>query len=98
MNLKSAILAIMAVGQMWGQNTIVLSGKVTDAVTGLPVENTAIALTQNGHAATRSVHYTDSGGNYSFDEVAPGAGTVEIQATGFLAFQKTNPDDVLFEW
>ncbi len=88
------VLAIVAASSAWAQNTVVVSGKITDAVTGLPVEDAAIALTQNGRAASRSMHYSDAGGNYSFEDVAPGTGSVEIQAKGFLAFQKTNPDDV----
>src|ERR1700679_3308926 len=93
-NMTRTVFAIVAATSAWAQNTVVVSGKITDAVSGLPVENAAIALTQNGHAGSRRMHYTDAGGNYSFDEVASGTCSVEIQATGFLAFQRTNPDDV----
>ena len=81
-----AVLALLTNGLLWAQNTVVLSGKITDAATGLRVEDAAIALTQNGRAASRQMHYTDAGGNYSFEEVATGSGTVEIAAKGFLAF------------
>jgi hypothetical protein len=90
MKLPRVVLVIVAASSVWAQNTVVLSGKITDLITGLPVENAAVALTQNG----RSVDYTDAGGNYSFGEIAPGTGSVEIQATGYLPFQKTNPDEV----
>jgi len=94
MNATWTVFAIFAASSMWAQNTVIVSGRITDAVSGLPVEDAAIALTQDGKAASRSMHYTDAGGNYSFDEVAPGTASVDIQAKGFLAFQKTNPNDV----
>ena len=93
MNLTRIVLAILSAGSIWAQTTIAVSGKITDASTGLPIEGASIALIQSGSAPSRQMHFTDAGGNYSFEGVAPGTGIVEIGATGFLAFQKTNPDE-----
>jgi hypothetical protein len=97
MSFVHATLAIVAVGSMWAQNTVVVSGRITDTATGLPIEGAAIVLAPGSPDATRQMHFTDSGGNYSFDEVASGKGQVEITAKGFLPFQNTNPDDVSIE-
>ena len=88
------MLAILAVYPVWAQNTVTMSGRITDVATGLPVEGASIALVQGGSLATRRMEYADAGGNYSFDSVASGACSVEIGATGFLPYQKTNPDEV----
>ncbi len=93
MKLSWMVFTIIAANPLWAQNTVVVSGKITDAITGLPVEDAAIALTYGGQSVTRRMRYTDAAGNYSFEEVSPGVASVEIQATGFLAFQKTNPDE-----
>src|ERR1022692_4343148 len=97
MSFVHATLAIVVVGSMWAQNTVVVSGRITDTATGLPIEGAAIVLAPGSPDATRQMHFTDSGGNYSFDEVASGKGQVEITAKGFLPFQNTNPDDVSIE-
>jgi hypothetical protein len=71
---------------------VVVSGRITDAFTGLLVEGAAITLTQ-GVDASRQIRFADAGGNYSFDEAMAGEGSVEIEASGFLAFGRANPED-----
>jgi protocatechuate 3,4-dioxygenase beta subunit len=97
MNGSCVFLAIFTTALVWAQNTIVVTGRITDAATGSPVEDAAIVFKQDSRAASGKMQYTDAGGNYSFEEVAPGTGSVEITAQGFLPFQKTNPDDISIE-
>jgi protocatechuate 3,4-dioxygenase beta subunit len=92
MRLAGFVLAVLASVPTWAQNTVTVSGRVTDGSNGLPIEGAAVALSQGG-TGYRQMHYTDAGGNYSFDEVAPGAASVDVTASGFIAFQKTNPDE-----
>jgi hypothetical protein len=93
-----SILLFLTLGTAWAQNTVAVSGRITDAVTGLPIENATVALTQGGgDGGLRQVAYADAGGTYSIEDVTPGAGRVDIRAEGFLAFQKTNPDQVTIQ-
>ena len=87
MDLALAPLLILAVGSLWAQDTVRLTGKITDLATGLPVENAIVKL--NGETA-----YSDTAGYYSFDDVVVGAGRIDIVAQGFVALRATNPDDV----
>ena len=77
MNSVRAVLAILAVGSLYAQNTARLSGKITDLTTGLPVENAIIRL--NGNTA-----YSDGSGYYSFDDAAV-AGQIDMVAAGFVS-------------
>ena len=54
----------------------ILYGVVTDTDTSLPIEGVKVSL--DGLAT-----YTDSGGVYTFDGVAPGAYTVEFSKEGY---------------
>ncbi len=89
MKLARVIFAVMAACPVWAQTTVVVSGRVTDGA-GLPVEEAIISLTQGEDKQTR---LTDAGGGFSFEEARPGTAQIEIAATGFLAFQKTNSDE-----
>ena len=68
------------------QSPVVVSGQVTDAATGLPVEDAAVSIADQ-------LRYTDAGGGYTLDPTPPGNAEVRIEAKGYLAFEKTNPDD-----
>ncbi len=94
---KRAIFAIVAVASGWAQNTVRVSGKVTEAVSGLPVENAIVKLTRGDADRVGDTRYTDVNGAYSFDEVMPGAASVSIRAEGFVPFQDTNPDEVAIQ-
>jgi len=78
---------------MWAQTSVMLSGRVTDAATGRPVENAIVTVTSGAGSITQIAH-SDAGGSYSFEEIAPGSAQVQVSAEGFIAFQRTNPDDV----
>ncbi len=93
MKARFLILALLGVASAGAQPSVRVSGRVMDAADGLPVEGAAVWLIQGGAAGSHQLQYTDSGGGYSFDEIAAGAASVEITASGFLAFQKTNPDE-----
>ena len=82
---------ILTASLLWAQSTVVFSGRITDAATGLPIEGAGIILEQgNSHGS----QLTDSAGNFSFDEdVVPGAGRIQIQKEGYVLFQRSNPDD-----
>ena len=97
MNLKRAVLAILAVSPLWAQNTVTVSGRVTSLTTGLPVENAIVWLVRGASNSVANTSYTDAGGNYSFSEVATGTVHVEIRAEGFASFHKTNPDDTTIQ-
>jgi len=79
------LLLALTSSAMWGQSPVVVSGQVTDAATGLPIEDATVSIGDQ-------VGYTDTGGNFAFDAAAPGSAAVEIEAKGYLAFEKTNPD------
>ncbi|HEY3840589.1 MAG TPA: carboxypeptidase-like regulatory domain-containing protein [Bryobacteraceae bacterium] len=89
--MKPAILAILAATTLCAQGTTPVTGRITDSLHGQPVEGAAVSLTAGQF---HSMRFTDEGGNYSFDEVPTGAGTVAVSAQGFLPFEKTNPDDL----
>jgi len=92
MSFVRAIFIVLAISRLCAQSTVVVSGRITDAFTGLLVEGAAITLTQ-GVDASRQIRFADAGGNYSFDEAMAGEGSVEIEASGFLAFGRANPED-----
>jgi hypothetical protein len=91
MRIARVSVMILTASLLWSQSTVVFSGRITDAATGLPIEGAGIILEQgNSHAS----QLTDSAGNFSFDEdVVPGAGRIQIQKEGYVLFQRSNPDE-----
>src|SRR5579863_7846625 len=91
MRIARVLLVTPFAALLWAQGTVVFSGRITDAATGQPIEEAAITLDGgNSHAS----QLTDSAGNFSFDEdIAPGAGRVQIQKEGYVLFQRSNPDE-----
>jgi hypothetical protein len=84
-NPTRAVFAIFAAASLWAQSTTVLSGRITDAVTGQGIDGAIITLTQeSGLDGTIHTHYTDAGGNYSFSDAVPGVGH-EIRKAGLLS-------------
>jgi len=75
--------ALTPVGGEFGS----VSGRVTDEVTGYPIEEAAITL-----SGIYCVWYTDSTGNYMCENIPPGAYEVNAYATGY--YQETYPDSV----
>jgi hypothetical protein len=96
-NLQRAVFAILTFGALWAQNTVVVSGRITSSVTGLPVENAIVTLVRGASDKIGNTGYTDAAGNYSFSGVAPGTAQIEIRAEGFAPFHKTNPDDTTIQ-
>ncbi len=73
------------------QGTVIVSGRITDAATGQPVEGAGIILEQG---TSHPSQLTDSGGNFSFeDDVVPGEGRIQIQKERYILFQRSNPDE-----
>ena len=91
MSVARALLFALAAGLLWAQGTVAVSGRITDAATGQPVEGAAIILEQgNSHASQLS----DSAGNFSFDDdISAGPGRIQIQKEGYILFQRSNPDE-----
>ena len=52
---------------------------------GLPVPGATVTVTQGGK---RSVVVTDTQGFYSFPDLADGAGTIDVEMTGFAAIKQ----------
>lgn len=87
-------LVIAAATSLCAQSTITVTGRITDSVTGLPVEQATITLDQGSFHQLVS---TDASGNFVFDEVPPGTATAKIRKENYLPFEITNPDDISFE-
>ena len=88
------VLATLAAGSLSAQSTVVLSGRITNAVTDQGIEGAIVNLTQgSGRDVTVHTRYTDAGGNYTFEDAVSGAGQVELRASGYVAFLATNSDD-----
>lgn len=86
MRLFTILLLAAASSALWAQNPVVVSGQVTDSATGLPIEDATVSIGDQ-------TRFTDSAGHYMLDPMAPGSATVRVEARGYLAFQKSNPDD-----
>src|SRR6185437_1912361 len=84
-------VAVLAATMLCAQGTVIVTGRITDSLTSQPVDNAAVTLTAGPF---HSMRFTDESGNYTFDEVPTGTGTVAISAQGFRPFEKTNPDDL----
>jgi hypothetical protein len=76
------LLLALASSTGWAQNPVVVSGQVTDAATGLPIEDATVSIADQ-------LRYTDSGGRYTLDPAAPGSAEVRVEAKGYLALEKT---------
>lgn len=87
MKAVGVFLAALAAGSLQAQTPVVVSGQVTDAATGLPIEDATVSIADQ-------LRYTDSAGHYTLDPIAPGDAAVRVEANGYLDFAKTNPDDV----
>ncbi|MED1780668.1 carboxypeptidase regulatory-like domain-containing protein [Brevibacillus fortis] len=61
-----------------------LSGVVTDLETGLPITGATVIVYDSTRAAVGSV-LTGAAGNYSFDRLAPGGYTVNVNASGYAS-------------
>ncbi|HVW07582.1 MAG TPA: carboxypeptidase-like regulatory domain-containing protein [Bryobacteraceae bacterium] len=83
---SAALLVALAAAAVQAQNPVVLSGQVTDAMTGLPIEGATVAIADQ-------LGFTDSAGHYTLDSAMPGSADVRVEAKGYLAFARTNPDD-----
>ncbi len=83
-NTPNINFALTPVGGEFGS----ISGRVTDGVTGYPIEGAAITL-----SGIYCVWYTDSTGNYMCDNIPPDAYEVNAYATGY--YQETYPDSVI---
>src|ERR1700683_1853996 len=76
MRIARMSLVIPFAALLWAQSTVIVSGRITDAATGQPIEEAAITLDEGTSHASQ---LTDSAGNFSFDEdIAPGAGHIQI--------------------
>ena len=78
----AVLLLALAGGAARAQGPVVVSGQVTDAATGLPVEDASVSIADQ-------LKYTDAGGRYMLDPVAPGSAEVQVSAKGYLALDKT---------
>jgi hypothetical protein len=67
---------------MWGQSPVVVSGQVTDAATGLPIDDATVSIAEQ-------LRYTDAGGAYTLDSVATASAAVRVEAKGYLALEET---------
>ncbi|HEY4084841.1 MAG TPA: carboxypeptidase-like regulatory domain-containing protein [Bryobacteraceae bacterium] len=74
------LLLALASSAVRAQSPVVVAGQVTDAVTGLPIEDATVSI-------ANQLRYTDSGGGYTLDPVAPGKAAVGVEAKGYLSFQ-----------
>ncbi|MFS0554660.1 carboxypeptidase regulatory-like domain-containing protein [Brevibacillus sp. 179-C9.3 HS] len=61
-----------------------LSGAVIDLETGLPIAGATVIVYDNTRAAVGSA-LTDATGNFSFDRLAPGGYTVNVNASGYVS-------------
>lgn len=82
MRLFTILLAALASSAVWGQNLVVVSGQVTDGSTGLPIEDATVSIGDQ-------LKYTDSGGRFTLDPIAPESAEVRVEAKGYLALEKT---------
>ncbi len=73
------LLLALAPIALQAQSPVVASGQVADAATGLPIEDASVSIAEQ-------MRYTDSGGRYTLDPVAPGSSAVRIEAKGYLSF------------
>ena len=73
------LLLALAPIALRAQGPVAVSGQVTDAVTGLPIEDAAVSI-------ANQLRYTDAGGGYSLDPVAPGSAAALVEAKGYLSF------------
>ena len=83
-NTPNMDFALTPVGGEFGS----VSGRVTDEVSGYPIEEAAITL-----SGIYCVWYTDSTGYYMCDNIPPGAYEVNAYATGY--YQETYPESVV---
>ncbi len=64
-----------------------VSGKVTDAATGLPVSGVSVqALTPDGQAFVGSPAFTDATGAYTLQNMPPGGVKVQFQTSGSVYY------------
>ncbi|HEY3840588.1 MAG TPA: carboxypeptidase regulatory-like domain-containing protein, partial [Bryobacteraceae bacterium] len=88
-------VAIVVATSLCAQSTVILTGRVTDSVTGLPIEQAAITLDQGSYHG--SMKLTDQSGGFTFDDVPPGTVSVRIRKEDYLLFENTNPQDTSIE-
>lgn len=63
MSMARVLLTIPFAALLCAQGTVVFSGRITDAVTGQPIEEAAVTLDEGGSHASQ---LTDSAGNCFF--------------------------------
>ncbi|HEY3840590.1 MAG TPA: carboxypeptidase-like regulatory domain-containing protein [Bryobacteraceae bacterium] len=78
---KPALIAILAATALAAQTTVAVSGRITDTLSGLPIEGASVILFSGNLQVLKS---TDSGGYYRIDNVPPNAATIRVEAKGFL--------------
>ena len=59
-----------------------ISGRITDAATGLNIDNASVSLSGTGYPGETIT--TDSSGHYIFNSLVPGTYTVSVTASGYI--------------
>ena len=85
-----SLLLVAGAGNLWGQATTSLNGRVSDA-TGAVIPGAKVTLLLQSTAAVRTIT-SDSSGHYQLSQLTPGRYTLSVSAPGFATAERPNID------
>lgn len=81
-------VAILAATALCAQTTVIVTGRVTDSRTGVPIAEASVGLDIAGY---HRLVFTDQSGSFIFDDALPGNATFRVHKEGYIPYQTLTP-------